>query len=196
MRDLEIRGAGELLGARQSGYIEEVGYDLYNKLLEEAVAELKGHPLERPPDTKLELDVEMFLPDTYVTDRQQKVDIYRRLADAAQLEEVDKIREEVIDRFGRPPESSVALFDATAVKIAASKLQVQKVKLSDGQVNLFFEEGKKLTRPEVEALRRATDQPMEFSLIEHPRISIDLRKVGRGRGCRICGACWGRWGRK
>ncbi|MEW6051502.1 MAG: transcription-repair coupling factor [Candidatus Zixiibacteriota bacterium] len=177
MRDLEIRGAGTILGARQSGFIEEVGFDLYNRLLEEAVAELKGQEIVRLPDTKLELDVEIYLPDDYVNDRQQKVDIYRRLADSKNLDEVEKIRDEVTDRFGRPPQSAVYLFDATAVKIAAALLEVEKVRLRSGVATILFLEARRLTRNEVESFRRGTDCPMEFSLTGQPRITINLMAI-------------------
>ncbi len=177
MRDLEIRGAGTILGARQSGYIEEIGFDLYNRLLDEAVAELKGEQVTALPETKLETDIETYLPDDYVNDRQQKVDIYRRLADARNLDEVEKIREEIADRFGRPPLSATCLFDATAVKIAASILEIEKVKIRSGIANLFFSEDRKLTRNEVEAFRRGTPYPMEFSLLGAARIMIDLTHV-------------------
>jgi len=177
MRDLEIRGAGTILGARQSGFIEEVGFDLYNKLLEEAVAELKGQPVQRPPDTKLETDIEMFLPNEYVNNRQQKVDIYRRLADSRTLDEVEKIRDEVIDRFGRMPQSAVNLFDGTAVKISASMLEMEKVKIRRGMVNLFFKEGRSLKRSEVDALGKATDCPLEFSLTGNAQVIVDMTGV-------------------
>ncbi len=174
MRDLEIRGAGTILGAKQSGFIEEIGFDLYNRLLEEAVAELKGEEIQRLPETKLELDIETYLPDEYVNDRHQKVDIYRRLADSKNLDEVEKIRDEVTDRFGRMPQSATDLIDATAVKIAAAALEIEKVRIRSGLVNLFFPEDRKLTRSEVESIRSGTEAPMEFSLIGLPRISIDL----------------------
>jgi transcription-repair coupling factor (superfamily II helicase) len=178
MRDLEIRGAGTILGPKQSGFIEEIGYDLYNRLLEEAVAELKGEEIQRLPDTKLEMDIETYLSDEYINDRQQKVDVYRRLADARNLDEIEKIRDEVTDRFGRMPQSALNLIEATAVKIAASLLEIDKVKIRSGRVNLFFAEGKQLTRAEVEALRKGTDRPMEFSLLGNPRIDIDLGGLG------------------
>ncbi len=180
MRDLEIRGAGTILGPKQSGFIEEVGYDLYNRLLEEAVAELKGEEIQRLPETKLEIDIETYLADDYINDRQQKVDVYRRLADARNLDEVERIRDEVTDRFGRMPQSATNLIEATAVKIAASLLEIEKVKVRGGRVNLFFGEQRRLTRPEVEALRQGTDQPMEFSLLGHPRIDIDLSRLSEG----------------
>ncbi|MFH1374562.1 MAG: transcription-repair coupling factor [bacterium] len=177
MRDLEIRGAGTVLGARQSGFIEEIGFDMYNKLLEEAVAELKGEQLKRPPDTKLEIDIEIHLSDRYISDRRQKVDIYRRLANAGTLDEVENIRDEVSDRFGKQPQSAVNLFDAAAVKISAAALEIEKVKLRDGMVNLFFKEGRPITRDEVQAFRKGTDRPLEFSLAGRSQVILDLSQL-------------------
>ncbi|MDX9859085.1 MAG: transcription-repair coupling factor [candidate division Zixibacteria bacterium] len=177
MRDLEIRGAGTILGARQSGFIEEVGYDLYNRLLEEAVAELRGQPLQRLPETRIELDVELFLPGNYVNDNQQKVDIYRRVADCRNLDELERLRDEITDRFGKLPPSAVNLFDAAGVKICASMMGLEKVTMRAGRVNLFYEEQHRLSRAEVESLRKATDQPMEFSMLGHPRITLDLGQI-------------------
>jgi transcription-repair coupling factor (superfamily II helicase) len=179
MRDLEIRGAGTILGARQSGFIEELGYDLYQKLLEEAVAKFRGIEIKELPETRLESDIEVYLPDDYVNDNQHKVDIYRRLAGSRSLEEVERIREEVVDRFGRPPVSAVNLFDATAVKVAAASLEIERVKIKSGRVNLFFVAERKLTREEVEAFRRATDQPLQFSVIGQSRIDLDLGQIAR-----------------
>ncbi|MDZ4724382.1 MAG: transcription-repair coupling factor [candidate division Zixibacteria bacterium] len=177
MRDLEIRGAGTLLGAKQSGFIEEIGFDLYNKLLEETIAKLKGEELVKPPDTKFELDLETYLAEDYIPDSQQKVDIYRRLADAAVLDDVIKITEEVADRFGRAPQSAINLFDATAVKVVAAQLGAEKVKMRSGRVNIFFKEDKKLSRAEIEALRKGTDAPMEFSLVPRPTVMVDFSGI-------------------
>ena len=177
MRDLEIRGAGTILGHKQSGFIEEIGFDLYNKLLEEAIADLRGIELHRPPETKLETEIEMYLDNYYVNNRQQKVDIYRRLADSTTLDEVESIREEVIDRFGKLPQSGKNLFDGAAVKISASMLEIEKVKVKRTITNLFFKEGVKLTRSQVEGLHKATDCPLEFSLTGNVQIIIDMKKV-------------------
>lgn len=179
MRDLEIRGAGTILGARQSGFIEEVGYDLYNRLLEEAVAELRGQPLQRLPETRLEFDVELFLPEEFVNDNRQKVDIYRRVADCRNLDELEKLRDEITDRFGKLPQSAVNLFDAAGVKICAAMIGLEKVTMRSGRINLFFEEQHRLSRSEVESLRKATDQPMEFSLLGQPRITLDLGQINQ-----------------
>jgi transcription-repair coupling factor (superfamily II helicase) len=177
MRDLEIRGAGTILGARQSGFIEEIGFDMYSRLLEEAVADLKGQTIQQLPETKLELDVEIHLAQQYVNNRHQKVDIYRRLADARNLDEVEKIRDEITDRFGRMPQSGVNLFDAAAVKIAAAMLEVETVRLKAGRATLIFDEDRQLRRHEVESFGRATDQPMEFSLVGRPQIILQLGAI-------------------
>ena len=177
MRDLEIRGAGTILGSRQSGFIEQIGYDLYNKLLEEAVAELKGQPMQRLPETKIELDAEYFLPDQYINDRQQKVDIYRRLADSRTLADVEKLRDEITDRFGKMPQQATNLVEAAAVKVLAALKQVEKVSMKRAKVNIFFAEERTITRAEVEAFRKATDQPLEFSLTGRSQVILNLMQI-------------------
>ena len=178
MRDLEIRGAGTILGAKQSGFIEQIGFDLYNKLLEETIAQLKGEEINLPVETKLETNIEMHLDDKYINDRHQKVDIYRRLADCRKVEEVEKIKNEVTDRFGILPPSAVNLFVGTKVKILASLLEIEKVKIKkNGFANLFYHEKHQLQRSEVQATRQATDCPIEFSLIGNTQIIIDLNLI-------------------
>ncbi|MDF1545520.1 MAG: transcription-repair coupling factor [bacterium] len=179
MRDLEIRGAGTILGTRQSGYIEEIGFDMYNKLLGEAILERKGETVQELPGTKLESDFELLLSEYYIEDSQQKVDIYRRLADARNLDDVEKLRDEVSDRFGKLEQSGENLFDAAAVRISASVLGLEKVTLKNGRANLFFTEDKKLERREVEALRSGTDCHMEFSLVGRVQIFVDMGNVAQ-----------------
>ncbi len=177
MRDLEIRGAGTILGPKQSGFIEEIGFDMYNRLLEEAIAEQRGMKVQPLPESKLELDCELHISEEYIADRHQKVDIYRRLADARKLETVEEIREEITDRFGRLPQSTVNLIEATAVKIVASALEIEKVRLKNGQARLTFKENRNLTRAEVESFHKATDCPLSFDLAGQATVRIDLGKV-------------------
>ncbi len=177
MKDLEIRGAGNILGSEQSGFIEEVGFDLYTKLLEEAVAELKGEKVVGAPDTKLEADIDFFIPDRYVNINQQKVEIYQRVAGARTLQEIEDIRDDVEDRFGRLPDVVNNLFDAAAVRVSAWALEVEKVKFRKGRVELQFKEQRKFERKEIESWRRAVDAPMEFSLGDAPVIRLDLSNI-------------------
>ena len=103
MRDLEIRGAGNLLGPEQSGFLMSVGYDLYLKLLEEAVLEEKGEKPQRLSECTVDLTVSASIPDKYVPDPGQRMDLYRRIARVRAQEDADDITDELIDRFGDPP---------------------------------------------------------------------------------------------
>jgi transcription-repair coupling factor (superfamily II helicase) len=102
-QDLEIRGAGDLLGGRQSGNIQAIGFEAYARLLGEAVAELRGDPILRETDPELVFDVPAFLPDTYVEDVGQRLDFYRRLSTARDSDEVRDVLEELHDRYGELP---------------------------------------------------------------------------------------------
>ncbi len=104
MRDLEIRGAGNLLGAEQSGFIDTLGFDLYNKILDEAVKELKnGKPVENELETQVEIDVDAYIPESYMHSSTDRVDIYRRLTTCQSLEQVQDLRTEIEDRFAKIP---------------------------------------------------------------------------------------------
>lgn len=124
-RDLEIRGAGNLLGAEQSGHIAAVGIDIYLKMLEETVAELKGETPEESPSVALDLPVAMSIPEEYVGDANLRMEIYRRLA-AGEEKEEDLLRE-LRDRFGPPPEGVTTLLQVAAVKRLAESLRLQAI---------------------------------------------------------------------
>ncbi len=177
MRDLEIRGAGNLLGKKQSGHIEEIGFELYTRMLEEKIAALKGEEIHRRSDLKLDIDLEMHLPDSYIPDSQQRVDIYRRLADAEKPEDVSLLREEVRDRFGKLPESSQNLFDVAALKIVSTAAKIAKVRVRDGRAGLQFVDGAKLTREMIAAIHRATTVPLEYSFTGATVLSANLTKL-------------------
>src|SRR3712207_1930100 len=109
MRDLEIRGAGNLLGANQSGHIAAVGYDLYVQMVSEAVAELKGEPLKEPAEIKLDLPLDAHLPKDYVAREDLRLEAYRRLATVTSFDEVEDIKTEWLDRYGPLPKPAEAL---------------------------------------------------------------------------------------
>ena len=129
MRDLEIRGAGTLLGEAQSGHMEAVGYDLYCKMLNEAVKHLKDDaPQEEGFETEIDIDVDAFIPSTYVKNEMQKLELYKRIALIANEEEYADMQEELVDRFGDVPNSvenllRIALLKAQAHEVYVSELQ-------------------------------------------------------------------------
>ncbi len=127
MRDLEIRGAGNLLGADQSGHIAAVGYDLYVQMVTEAVAELKGEDVRPPAEIKLELPLDAFLPDDYVGREDLRIEAYRRLALVTTQGEVGDIAAEWADRYGPPPEPAAALLRVAALRAECARLGIREV---------------------------------------------------------------------
>ena len=134
MRDLEIRGAGNVLGAEQSGHLMNVGYDLYLKLLEEAVLEEKGEKPHSSTDCTIELLVNANLPEKYVEDSGQRVDLYRRIAAIHTETDRTDLLDELIDRFGEPPASAVALCDIALLRANAAAQGVTEIKQKDGRI--------------------------------------------------------------
>src|SRR5205823_2853933 len=118
MRDLEIRGAGNLLGQAQSGHIAAVGFDLYCQMVTEAVGELKGEPVTAPLEITIDVPVDANLPRDYVTRDDVRMEAYRRLADVTDPADVDDIRAEWEDRYGAPPEPAVALDEMPSTLVA------------------------------------------------------------------------------
>jgi transcription-repair coupling factor (superfamily II helicase) len=166
MRDLEIRGAGNLLGPQQHGYIEEIGFDLYCRLLEEAVAEIRGErPAREQPVTKIDYPGETFIPDSYIADNQQRFEVYKRLADAQTTHEVEDLRLELADRFGAPPEAVLILLDLTAARIMGTGSAVKRAGInpSIGTVVVEFDRERPISRTELERWRHRITDGLSFS---------------------------------
>jgi len=127
MRDLEIRGAGNLLGESQSGHMAAVGYDLYCKMLNEAVSQLKGEKEEADYATTIDLDIDAFIPESYIKNEYQKLDIYKRIATIETEEEMDDMTEELIDRFGDLPKKVQQLLHIAALKSLAHSAYITAI---------------------------------------------------------------------
>ena len=127
MRDLEIRGAGNLLGGDQSGHIAAVGYDLYVQMVSEAVAELKGEEVREPAEIKLELPLDAFLPPDYVSREDVRIEAYRRLAVVTAQHEVDDIAAEWTDRFGPPPAPAEALLRVARLRAECARIGIREL---------------------------------------------------------------------
>ncbi|GAB4370134.1 MAG: transcription-repair coupling factor [Calditrichia bacterium] len=148
MRDLEIRGAGNLLGHQQSGYINAVGYDLYQKILQEAVDQVQEETLpaemseKKLPkvDPAVEIDAEMYIPDDYIESGNEKVMIYHRLLNLESLSSVDKLVKELQDRFGHPPQPVLNLIEMVKIKRLASQRFIKKVKIHQNNLTLHLDD--------------------------------------------------------
>jgi transcription-repair coupling factor (superfamily II helicase) len=136
--DLEIRGAGELLGARQHGHIAAIGFDMYCRMLERAVAELKGEPtVERRPPA-LHLGVDVKVPESYLPNAADRLTLYKRLAQARDAGEVDRLRTETEDRFGPLPPAAANLFAMGMLRLIAEEAGVKNVDLAEGRLQIRF----------------------------------------------------------
>ena len=127
MRDLEIRGTGNLLGAQQSGHLEAVGYDLYCKMLNQAIEVLKGETPEEDFETKIDLMCDAFVPASYIKNENLKMDIYKRIAGIETNEEYEDMQDELIDRFGDIPSQVENLLQVVLLKAAAHKVYITEI---------------------------------------------------------------------
>lgn len=138
MRDMEIRGAGNLLGPQQSGHIHAVGFDMYVEMLEKAVAELKGIKVREEEETSINLRVSAFIPESYIDDMTLRLSIYRRIANAGNADDLKDIESEMADRFGPLPDEVKSLADIMQLKITAKKLLIANITEADGRIRFAF----------------------------------------------------------
>jgi transcription-repair coupling factor (superfamily II helicase) len=138
LRDMEIRGAGNLLGAQQHGQIEMVGFDLYLKLLEEAARELRGEPVEDEVDPVVTVDAAAYLPEAYVAEPAQRLALYKRLAGVRTAAEIEDAGRELRDRFGPLPEAAARLLDVVTLRLDAKALRLERLEVRAGHALLTF----------------------------------------------------------
>jgi len=162
LRDLEIRGAGNLLGAQQHGFIEEVGFDLYTRLLEEAVAELRGQPLERELPIRVDLDCETHLPEDYISEKLQRVQVYQMLAQAKTEKDIEELRSEISDRFGKPPPEMGQLLLLAEIRMYGVRMKLERVTSRGEKLTLHFHPEATITKERVQFFLSKLKQPVEF----------------------------------
>jgi transcription-repair coupling factor (superfamily II helicase) len=145
IQDLEIRGAGNLLGPSQSGYIAAVGFELYTQLMEKAVRELKGEAVIEEITPEIHFHLPAFIPETYVEDPGERLSLYRRLSLSHSDEEVETIQEELIDRFGKIPKEANHLLEVIKVKILLTRLSIKRFEETPSQFVLTFDQSTKVS---------------------------------------------------
>ncbi len=139
MRDLEIRGAGEILGARQHGHITTVGYELYLKILEEAINEVKGEEVSKPREVEVLLLGSFYIPTDYMPHQEERISLYRKISSVRNLEEVDRIEEEIADRFGKLQSNVQRILRWAQIRLLAERAGIKKVKESITEYRCEFE---------------------------------------------------------
>ena len=173
MNDLKIRGGGTILGASQSGHIAAVGYDMFLKLMEEAVAELKGEPVEEARDPEINLAHAAFIPESYIADIDQRLTIYRRLSRIQNTETLADLKSELIDRYGALPGSVSNLLAKIRLKIGAVAAGIQRLDFKAGVLILLPFDGEPTHARKLIAL--AVDQPGRYQLSPDQGLQIKLR---------------------
>ncbi|HEU4940840.1 MAG TPA: TRCF domain-containing protein, partial [Candidatus Eisenbacteria bacterium] len=161
MRDLEIRGAGNLLGPEQHGFMATVGFDLYCRMVDEVVQELQGTAVARRPEPELSSDLPAFVPDEYVADRDEKLDVYRRLAAVVDTAALDALRAELEDRFGPPPDEVSNLLHLKRLRLLGRDHGVERLRV--GRDRLEIEVAEDLGREGILRLVTSVHAPIEFA---------------------------------
>lgn len=178
MRDLEIRGAGNLLGMRQHGHMEAVGYDLYCKMLNEAVQGLKGIRVQEDFATLIDLDVDAFIPAGYIVNEVQKLDIYKRIAGIETISERDDMKDELLDRFGEIPKSVDNLLRIALIRVAAHRLYMTEVKGKNERIIFTFRPDARINAAGIPELLRECGQSLSFTAYGTPYFTYRYRKTG------------------
>lgn len=179
MRDLEIRGAGNLLGERQHGHMEAVGYDLYCKMLNEAVKTLKGtKKVEADFGTYVDMDVDAFIPPEYIVNEVQKLDIYKRIASLENEAECDDMRKELKDRFGTVPKSVDNLIRISLIRVMAHRRYVTEIKGKVGKVTFYMEPYAPVHVERLPELMAKYRGVLEFSAKGTPNFVLRYKKYG------------------
>ncbi len=177
MRDLEIRGAGNILGTQQSGHIAMVGYELYCQLLEAAIRRLRNLPPKLQVDVTIELPGQAYLPRNYVPDLRAKVDLYRRLARLCDDDSLEALSDELIDRFGPLPEPTRRLLELARLKNEAAVWQINAIRIEKPYLTFGYldrQRAEQLVRASKGQLRLVDDQTLYYTL---PREASDPNQI-------------------
>jgi transcription-repair coupling factor (superfamily II helicase) len=151
MKDMEIRGAGNLLGREQSGEIYAVGFDLYLRLLDEAIRKLEDSSFDGDTETLLELEYTGFIPDSYIDSAQQKMEVYKKIASIQTRDELERVYAELLDRFGPLPDEAQSLLSLAEIRIICKKIAVASLRERSGLVRVEF---KKVSKVKIDRLIR------------------------------------------
>jgi transcription-repair coupling factor (superfamily II helicase) len=186
MRDLAIRGAGNLLGSQQHGFIDSVGYDLYVQMLKDAVAKKQGKQLRVVSDAEIELNLEAYLPSSYIADPRQKIEIYKRIRQLQNQDQFDEIQADLLDRFGDYPQPAANLLEIGKLKMLADQAQVKSIQQTERKFTILFTENfnKFLTARDVLAALAQTNlkatiknEAGHFSVVLYQQPTMELLKV-------------------
>ena len=174
MRDLEIRGAGSILGEMQHGHMDEVGYDMYCKLLDEVVKEMKGITVTEEKDVQIDLKVSSYLSDEYIPDSNQKIEVYQNIALCKNEQDIEDVIDEIVDRFGDLPKEAENLIQIARIKNACREIGVNKISQKESTIVYWFDSDSFKTEWIDELLQKFRNQ-IKFSPAKDPYITYKIK---------------------
>lgn len=177
MRDLEIRGAGNLLGTQQHGHMASVGYDLYCKMLQDEVKKLSGEKTEEIVETSVELPVNAYIPDDYIENEVLKIEIYKKIASISSKNDKMEIEDELIDRFGDIPKPAVNLIEIAYLKVIAKSLGVKLVKFINKEVHINFTQMEYIMPEVVKKLTDEINVIISYPNLDKPILALKFKDV-------------------
>jgi transcription-repair coupling factor (superfamily II helicase) len=178
MHDLKIRGGGNILGFAQSGHITAVGYELYMKLIEEAVAELKGEAWHETVNPEINVKISAYLPSDYVIDTDVRLSLYRRLSLLREKHELAKIKEEIHDRFGPVPEPVRHLFDLMSLRLLMKDLGISRLDVGGDALTLTFSHSSPVDPAAL--IRLVSDRPRQYQFLSDRKLKLHLGPLDPG----------------
>ena len=177
MRDLEIRGAGSLLGEIQSGHMEQVGYDTYCKLLDEVVKEMQGTEVKEEKEIQIDINLSSYIPDTYIEDQAQKIEIYQDIALCRNDEDIEDVIDEIIDRYGSMPKEVENLIEIARIKILAREASVIKVTQKEKSIMVNLDKDDiKIDEEKIKVLLEKYGTKLRFSAGVEPYITLKINE--------------------
>src|SRR5699024_8428097 len=174
MRDLSIHGAGNLLGQQQSGFIDSVGFDLYSQMLQEAVARKQGGPEVEKTVVEIDVDVDAYIPDNYVNDQRQKIELYKRIRSLSDEEEYVELQDEFIDRFGDFPQEVDDLLVIGLIKYYSETILVETITRKRSEVHVTFSEQGTKNIPMQELFRALDGIPWKVDMKPGKQLTVEL----------------------
>ncbi|WFA07742.1 transcription-repair coupling factor [Tissierella sp. Yu-01] len=177
MRDLEIRGAGNLVGHAQHGHMDTIGYDLYVKYLSQAINRLKGNEVVEELETTIDLKVDGFIPKRYIADEEQKIEIYKKISSIENMDDYRELLDELIDRFGDIPEEVSNLMDISYIRALSSRIDIKNIQERAKDIKIDFASTKKLSLELIHYLSEEYGKKLLFDLSNSPYFLFKVKYV-------------------
>jgi transcription-repair coupling factor (superfamily II helicase) len=180
LKDLEIRGAGGILSLNQHGFVRDIGYDMFAKLLEEEGRKVKGDVLEEKEAkkmTSIDLRMDALIPNTYIEDENIRILFYRKFSDAVNEDALTNVRNELIDRFGKIPQETQMLFEVVKLRIAAEKFNIETISEDDNYIYLYFCQEGDFSRLDISKFISDYSDVVEFMSGRHHFFKLKKNKI-------------------